>query len=87
MPLPKIKLKVLPDALKPDTPDYSRRDSLREEVFCAIEDINVFDDDVMQRIEVGSHEHVFLRGVSQVAVCLEKTYPKITIDPEQRAIG
>ena len=63
MPLPKIKLKVLSIALQQDASDCVRRDSLREEVLCAIEDINMFDDDVMQRIEVGSNEHVFLREV------------------------
>ena len=87
MPLPKIKLKVLPNALEQDNLDNSRRNSLREEVFCAIEDINVFDDDMMQRIEVGGNKHVFLHEVSQGAVYLLKAYPKITVDPKERAIG
>ena len=83
MPLPKIKLNVLPNALEQDNLDNSRRNSLREEVFCAIEDINVFDDDMMQRIEVGSNEHVFLQRVSQVVVYMLKPYPEITIDPKE----
>ena len=87
MPLPKIKLKVLSIALQQDASDCVRRDSLREEVLCAIEDINMFDDDVMQRIEVGGNKHVFLHEVSQGAVYLLKAYPKITVDPKERAIG
>ena len=83
MPLPKIRLKVLSIALQQDASDCVRRDSLREEVLCAIEDINMFDDDVMQRIEVGSNEHVFLQRVSQVVVYMLKPYPEITIDPKE----
>ena len=83
MPLPKIKLNVLPNALEQDNLDNSRRNGLREEVFCAIEDINVFNDDMMQRIEVGSNEHVFLQRVSQVVVYMLQPYPEITIDPKE----